>query len=238
MKFISKILIGLSLLTVFTLSTVHAETESVNESTAADHLPAHLIYESSDLDAFTEIKLELVSSYVEIQAGDVFQINVFASQEDTTFDDLFNLSTKGQKLVLNEKDWKNNLKSFITTLTSRVVITVPETEKVSVKIDLVNGEVNVKGSLAKFEFDGPNGDLFLSGKETYPMAIDIVNGDIELVFETFDANLDFEFVNGSFDLMGDTISAMFSDLKRTYGNGRDNIQIDAVNGKVVLIEAE
>lgn len=80
--------------------------------------------------------------------------------------------------------------------------------------------------------------LSLSGKETYPMAIDIVNGDIELAFKTFNANLDFEFVNGSFDLMGDTMSAMFSDYKRTYGNGRDGIQIDAVNGKVILIEVE
>lgn len=238
MNFISKLFIGLSLLTVFSLSTVHAEAESVNDSTATDHLPAHLIYESGDLEAFTEIKLDLVSSYIEIQAGDAFQINVFASQEDIKFDDLFNLSTKKQELKLNEKDWKNNLKSFITTLTSRVVITVPETEKLSVKIDLVNGEVDVKGSLTRFEFDGPNVELSLSGKETYPMAIDIVNGDIELVFETFDANLDFEFVNGSFDLMGESMSAMFSDFKRTYGNGRDDIKIDAVNGKVFLIEAE
>lgn len=238
MKFLSKLLICVSFLSVFNLSTVQAETENVIESTASDHLPAHLIYESDDLEAFNEIKLDLVSSYIEIQAGDAFQIKVFVSQEDIKFDDLFNLSIKNQKLGLNEKDWKKNLKSFITTLTSRVVITVPETEKVSLKVDLVNGDVNVIGSLTRFEFDGPNVDLYLAGKETYPMAIDTVNGDIELVFETFDANLDFEFVNGRFDLMGDTMSAMFSDFKQVYGNGRDDIQIDAVNGKVILTEAE
>lgn len=238
MKFLAKLLIGLSLLTVFTLSTVHAETESENATATTDQLPAHLIYEADDLEAFTEIKLDLVSSYVEIKAGDTFKISVFASQEDIKFEDLFNFSIKNQAFVLNEKDWKNNLKSFITTLTSRIVITVPETEKVSVKIDLVNGEVNVNGSLMKFEFDGPNVALHLSGKETYPMAIDIVNGEVELAFETIDANLDFEFVNGSFELLGETTSAMFSDFKRTYGNGRDAIQIDAVNGQVVLTEVD
>lgn len=102
MKYILKLLIGLSLLSVFSLSKIDAETDTVNDSTATEHLPAHLIYESDDLEAFTEMKLDLVSSYVEIQAGDAFQINVFVSQEDIEFDDIFNLTIEKQKLVLNE----------------------------------------------------------------------------------------------------------------------------------------
>lgn len=203
-----------------------------------DHLPNHLIYESPDLESFEKLKLDLVSSYVEVQTGDNYKVEVYVSKDNLLFEDVFSLTSKNKEVVLNEKDWKNNLKSFLTTLTSRVVVTVPETERISLKADLVNGEVNVNGSLSKFEFDGPNVNLLLTGIETYPMSIDIVNGDVELLFETFNAALDFEFVNGRFEVLGDITSSTFSDFNRTLGEGRDDIRIDAVNGEVILKEVE
>ncbi|MGO4927537.1 DUF4097 family beta strand repeat-containing protein [Fundicoccus sp. Sow4_F4] len=236
MKFISKLLIILSLFTIF-IPMIHVDAQAVNDS-ATDDLPTNLLYESGDLEAFAELKIDLVSSYIEIQEGNTYKLEVYVSQEDLKFDDVFNLSTDKKQVVLNEKDWKNNFKSFFTTLTSRVVVTVPETEKLSVNVDLVNGEIKAKGTLTKFEFDGPNVKLFLSGEETYPMAVDFINGEIELIFETFNAELDFEFVNGRFEVLGDTMSATFSDFKKTLGDGKDAIQIDAVNGKVILREAD
>lgn len=235
MKILTKLFIILSLFkNPIALNTVAAESTS----NTTDHLPTNLIYESPDLEAFEKLKLDLVSSYVEVQTGNNFKVEVYVSKENLLFEDVFSLTSKNQEVVLNEKDWKNNLKSFLTTLTSRVVVTVPETERLSLKVDLVNGEVNVKGSLSTFEFEGPNVNLLLTGKETYPMSIDIVNGDVELLFETFNTALDFEFVNGRFEVLGDIASSTFSDFNRTLGEGRDVIQIDAVNGKVLLKEVE
>lgn len=235
MKIMSKLFMIVSLLAIFGPQLI-VGAQSSEESN--DHLPANLIYESQDLEAFDTLTVDLVSSYIEVQKGDNFKIEVFVSQEDLDFDDVFKLTSKNQEVILNEKDWKNNLKSFLTTLTSRVVVTVPETEKLALKVDLVNGEVKVLNSLSELKFDGPNVNLFLKGKETYPMGIDVVNGEIELVFEAFNAELNFEFVNGRFEIMGDTMSATFSDFKKTLGEGRDAIQIDAVNGKVIIKEAE
>lgn len=236
MKILTTAILMLSLF-VINIPTVQAESETRME-TSQEHLPAHLLYESQDLGAFTKLKLDLVSSYVEVQKGEDYKLAVYISQEDLAFEDVFSLSTEDQQLILNEKDWINNVKSFLTTLTSRVVITVPKTEDLSLEVDVVNGEVKVAGTLAAFKFDGPNVNIFLSGKETYPIAIDIVNGDIELVFEKYDADLDLEFVNGRFDILGDQMSATLSDYQKTLGEGRDDIQIDAVNGKVIIREAE
>lgn len=236
MKIIARFFLLLSMFMAF-LPLVQVCAQST-DTTDIDHLPAFLVYESEDLEAFSHLKIDLVSSYIEVQRGSDYKIEIYASQEDVAMDDLFSLTIDKETVHIDEKDWKNNLVSFLTTLTSRIIVTVPETERLGLVIDLVNGEVQVDGTLTEFEFDGPNAKIFLKGKETYPMAIDIVNGEIELTFDTYNADLDFEFVNGRYEILGDTMSASFSDYQKTLGDGRDEINIEAVNGKVLLIEAK
>lgn len=230
MKILTRIWLVLCL---FTLNLPVFSAENINNE-LSEELPANLVYQTDELESFTKLRLDLVSSYIEIREGEDFQIEVYVSKDDVQFEDVFNYSNKNDQLTIDEKDWQNNLKSFLTSLTSRFVITVPDTSKLTTQIDLVNGEFLVKGTLAELKFDGVNASLTLIGDETYPIKIDIVDGDTNLSFKQYNAELNFSFVNGNFEILGDKVSATFSEFERTLGKGRDAIHIKAVNGSIVL----
>ena len=46
------------------------------DTTDIDHLPAFLVYESEDLEAFSHLKIDLVSSYIEVQKGSDYKIEI------------------------------------------------------------------------------------------------------------------------------------------------------------------
>ena len=142
-------------LCLFTLNLPVVSAENINNE-LSEELPANLVYQTDELESFTKLRLDLVSSYIEIREGEDFQFEVYVSKDDIQFEDVFNYSNKNDQLTIDEKDWQNNLKSFLTSLTSRIVITVPDTSKLTTQIDLVNGEFLVKGTLAELKFDGVN----------------------------------------------------------------------------------
>jgi len=42
------------------------------------------------------------------------------------------------------------------------------------------------------------------------------------------------FLNGNFEILGDKVSAAFSEFERTLGKGRDAIHLEAIYGSIVL----
>lgn len=100
MKILTRIWLVLCL---FTLNLPVVSAENINNE-LSEELPANLVYQTDELESFTKLRLDLVSSYIEIREGEDFQFEVYVSKDDVQFEDVFNYSNKNDQLTIDEKD--------------------------------------------------------------------------------------------------------------------------------------
>lgn len=72
MKLIARFFLLLGICIAF-LPLVQVGAQST-DATDTDHLPAFLVYESEDLEAFSNLKIDLVSSYIEVQKALIIKL--------------------------------------------------------------------------------------------------------------------------------------------------------------------
>ena len=159
------------------------------------------------------------------------------------------------KYAERDNNWHNKNRS------SEVVyhLSVPNDVNLN-NIELVNGSLKISGVTGKLNADLVNGELRSDGL-TSDTKIDMVNGDIEVSFESLDnaKNVNLESVNGDIivslpsdagaKISAETVSGRISnefglkvnkgqwvgsDMSGTIGNGKVDIKMENVNGKIQL----
>ncbi|MBZ6526377.1 hypothetical protein HYQ40_01215 [Aerococcaceae bacterium DSM 111021] len=203
---------------------------------ANDDASNYLVYESTDMAAYTEMNIDIVNTTIVIQLGEQYSIDVYLSQDDLEFEELFNIDNNNGRLTIAEKDWKNTVKSILLNVKSHFIITVPEMNELVANIEFINGEITINNEIKELTLDYVNGDTNLFGKDAYPMDIEFINGDVMLEFGRYDADINIEFINGNLNFFGDKSSSRLSAFKRMTGERTHTINIDAVNGSVTIVE--
>ncbi|EFI41424.1 hypothetical protein [Peptoniphilus sp. oral taxon 386] len=120
----------------------------------------------------------------------------------------------------------------------KIVFYTTDPKSLAVKIDSVNGSIDVDGVLKNLDVDFTNGAINLNAEESYNANIETINGIVSINFKKIDAVISVEAVNGVIKFLDESRISVggVHEFNKKIGNGRDEIDIEMVNGEVYISE--
>lgn len=222
------------------------------------------IEKTFDFNKDGKIKLSNINGDVSFDACDCSQVfmvaTISASSQEVrdrlTIDiddssDYLRIQTRYEKN--HERRWNNNRSEVVYKLS------VPNSVNLD-SIDLVNGDLTIKGVSGELDAELVNGELTSDGN-TSTTRVNMVNGDMEIHFTSLEnaEKIDLESVNGDIEIYlpsnanatidAETVSGKIrnefgihvkkhkwvgSEMRGTLGGGDVRIDLENVNGKIYV----
>jgi len=224
-----------------------------------------VIEKSYDFGKNGRISLSNINGDVAITACDCDQVKitatVSASDQETRDRIKVKVNASGSKLSIETKYAKqdNSHRNKNNNSSVEYKLSVPNDVALD-QIELVNGDLTIRGVTGELDAELVNGELTSDGM-TANTEVELVNGDMEITFQSLDHadKIKLESVNGdiivrlpsdaNFNVDAETVSGRISnefgievnkgryvgsDMKGMIGNGSVSLSMENVNGRIQL----
>ncbi len=224
-----------------------------------------VIEKSLEFDSNGKISLSNINGDVSIRACDCTQLSLTATittSDQATRDRIsIDIDASESRFSVETKYAKRDKSYHSRNTRSEVVYELSVPNDVRLRdIDLVNGDLDIRGVTGSLDADLVNGELISDGM-TSDTNVSLVNGDMEITFANLDNTdkIKLESVNGDIvvripsdanvEVSADTVSGRItndfglkvhkgryvgSDMRGVLGDGSISLSMENVNGKISL----